>query len=247
MTQFHYFTMDRLRTIATNTTTADTPAPSSEGHIPFKIPGVEESCSTYYKVYGTLSPSSVPLILLHGGPGVGCDYLNHFSSLWTTRSIPIIAYDQIGCGRSSLVREKASDASFWVEDLFVRELDNLVDHFSLRESGYDVYGHSWGGMLGPAYAAGRPRGLRRLIAAHGAPSKRLVEKATIIIGEMLEEPYRSTFLEGYRTENPELEGYREAEARFYCRVSNVEKLEDVPKELPELIKVGDASTAHDVM
>jgi hypothetical protein len=34
----------------------------------------------------------------------------------------------IGCDRSTRLPEKMGDESFWTLDLFVKELDNLIDH-----------------------------------------------------------------------------------------------------------------------
>ena len=42
-----------------------------EGTIPFKIPGIEKQCFTWYRLYGELLDGVRPLIALHGGPGAG--------------------------------------------------------------------------------------------------------------------------------------------------------------------------------
>ncbi len=77
--------------------------------------------------------------------------------------IPIIFYDQVGCARSTHLQEKLGDETFWTLYLFIAEIDNLVDHLGLREKGFSVVGHSWGGVLGSMYAARRPHGLKKLI------------------------------------------------------------------------------------
>lgn len=230
-------------------TATTNPASTSEGTAPFAIPGVEESCSTFYKVYGDISSSNAtPLVVVHGGPGAGHNYMLHFSRLWTEYKIPAIFYDQIGCGKSSLVKEKAGDASFWVEGLFIRELDNLVDHLGLRERGYDVFGHSWGGMVGPAYAATRPRGLGKLVAAHGGASKDLIDEATKVLAGYLPSPHRETYLEEFLVENPqESEAFKKAEEQFFCLLSRVDSVEELPEELGELIKISTESTSNEVM
>lgn len=142
---------------------------SDEGRIPFPIDGMPSGCHTWYKLVGDIT-SAPPLIMIHGGPGAGHSDLLGLGAPLRDAGIPTIFYDQIGCGNSSLVREKAQDAGFWSIDLFCAEIDNLVDHFGLRERGFSVHGHSWGGMLAGTYAARRPRGLHRLIIAHAPAS-----------------------------------------------------------------------------
>jgi proline-specific peptidase len=135
-----------------------------EGTISFNVVGTNFICHTWFKIIGEIK-NATPLIMIHGGPGAGhADLLTLARSL-ERDSIPVICYDQVGCGHSSRICEKANDANFWSFDLFCAELDNIVNRFKLQESGFYVYGHSWGGMLASTYAARRPPGLRRLIIA----------------------------------------------------------------------------------
>ena len=103
------------------------------------------------------------MIALHGGPGAGHEYLSPLTDLVEKYEVPVIFYDQIGCGRSTHLREKLRDDSFWTFDLFIAELDNLVDHLKLRQTGFFLLGQSWGGMLAGMYAARRPEGLKKLV------------------------------------------------------------------------------------
>lgn len=144
--------------------------PVSESKVAFDAPNAGKPSTTWYKVVGDLDKSSTPaLIVLHGGPGAGHEYLAPFTDLYKQYGIPIVFYDQIGCGRSTHFQEKIRDDSFWTVDLFIAELDNLVDHLALRERGFFVAGQSWGGMLAGSYASRRPHGLKKLIVA-GAPA-----------------------------------------------------------------------------
>ena len=57
-----------------------------------------------------------------------------------THKIPVIMYDQLGCGNSTHLPEKMGDGDFWTPDLFLAELDNLLSHrktFSYALIGYD--------------------------------------------------------------------------------------------------------------
>ena len=42
----------------------------------------------------------LPLLLLHGGPGAGHDYLEPLAAIGDER--PVIFYDQLGCGKSDI-------------------------------------------------------------------------------------------------------------------------------------------------
>lgn len=84
-----------------------------------------------------------PLVVLHGGPGVPCNYLLPLVNVICDRAI--IFYDQIGCGRSSRPEEEeAYSIPFAVQDL-----ETLFAKWNL--SSYHLYGHSWGGILAFEY------------------------------------------------------------------------------------------------
>lgn len=79
---------------------------------------------------------------------------------------------------STHLPQTAGDKDFWHESLFVAELDNLIDHLKLRDGpGFHLFGLSWGGLLGVAFAARQPRGLQRLVLASGLASMDLSEKS----------------------------------------------------------------------
>ena len=144
---------------------------TKEGDIPFKIPEIEKSCFTHYRIYGDLSTNK-PLVFIHGGPGGGGKGLSTFAELWSRYKIPLITYDMIGCGESTLLPETAGNESFWQVSLFVAELNNLLDHLQLRQ-GFHLAGVSFGGYVACAFAATQPQGLERLVLASAIPSKAL--------------------------------------------------------------------------
>jgi pimeloyl-ACP methyl ester carboxylesterase len=127
----------------------------SEGEIPFDFPRAKKECHTWYKVVGNLESNATPLVTLHGGPGVCHELLGPLTDLNTQHGIPVIFYDQIGNGKSTHLREFDGDAPFWTaaEEKFVKELENLVKYFGLHTTGFDLYGQSWGGLLGARYAS----------------------------------------------------------------------------------------------
>lgn len=89
------------------------PPATKDGQIPFDVATVDRACSTYYKIFGDLACGVPPLVCLHGGPGAGHESISiAFAELWSLYGIPIIVYDQIGCGKSTHLPEKAGDHSF---------------------------------------------------------------------------------------------------------------------------------------
>lgn len=150
--------------------------PVSEGELAWDVPDAGKPCKTWFKILGDLESTHGPaLIALHGGPGAGHEYLVPLADLYKPYGIPVVLYDQIGCGRSTHLREKMGDAGFWSFDLFIKELDTLIDHLNLRGRGFFLLGQSWGGVLAASYAMHQPQGktptgLRKLVISSGPSS-----------------------------------------------------------------------------
>lgn len=149
----------------------------TEGFAPLDLPSAGKPCQTYYKTFGDLKPGVTPLIGLHGGPGATMNYMLSMADLAEPpHGIPVVLYDQVGCGGSTQIPEKAGDVEFWTVQLFVDEFHNLIKHLGIEK--YDILGHSWGSMLGQEIAVRQPVGLRRLILSSGLSSMKLWEEAT---------------------------------------------------------------------
>jgi L-proline amide hydrolase len=150
----------------------------TEGVIPFR------EYETWYRVTGDLSSALTPLVVVHGGPGCSHDYLLSLAEI-ARSGRPVIHYDQLGGGRSTHLPEKGPD--FWTVELFLSELDNLLEFFGIADR-YYLLGQSWGGMLGAEHAIRRPRGLRALIISNSPASMALwASEAKILRSEMPEE------------------------------------------------------------
>jgi L-proline amide hydrolase len=115
---------------------------------------------TWYRVTGDLGGGKPPLFVLHGGPGCTHDYVDSLKELAATGRA-VVHYDQLGNGKSTHLRDKGAD--FWTPALFIDELNNLAAHLGVQE--FDIFGQSWGGMLGAEYAVTQPAGLRKLVIA----------------------------------------------------------------------------------
>ena len=124
---------------------------------------------TWYRVEGELSPGGpAPLVTLHGGPGATHDYLLSLADL-ADNGRAVVFYDQLGNGKSTHLPERMGDGGFWTPELFVRELQNLVEHLGIADR-HHVLGQSWGGFLAQEYALTQPHGLRSLTLANTAAS-----------------------------------------------------------------------------
>lgn len=124
-------------------------APSSaEGYA--RVPGGR----VWWRKVG--SGPKTPLLLLHGGPGAGHNYLDPLAALADER--PVIFYDQLGCGRA----DSPSDPRLYTVQRSVEEVDAVRRALGLER--IVLYGHSWGSMLAIEY----------LIQGHGYGVERLV-------------------------------------------------------------------------
>ncbi|KAI1259187.1 proline-specific peptidase [Xylariaceae sp. FL1019] len=204
--------------------------PPVEGRAPFKVPSIDEHCYTYYKIVGDLdSCGCPPVIIAHGGPGVGHEYLLPLTELWPKYGIPVIFYDQIGCASSTHLRHKAGDKSFWQEQLFQDELDNLIDHLDLRLRGFHLLGHSWGGMLASAFAARQPPGLQMVVLASALASKELAREGFRLQRDSFPPDLRQAAEEAEAKNEYEGAAYKSAMA--YYQKTHVCRTQPIPPEL----------------
>jgi L-proline amide hydrolase len=197
-----------------------------DGKAPFRVNG--DVAETWYRIDGDRRPGDAeppaPLVVLHGGPGASHDYLLPLTDLADGRAV--VFYDQIGNGRSTHYPERGAD--FWTVDLFVRELDNLVDALGIADR-HHVLGSSWGGFLAQEYALIHPPGLRAIVLADTAASfPDFVAEANRLRGELPQEVEATLrrHEEAGTTDDPE---YEEACMVFYKR--HVCRLETWPQEL----------------
>ncbi|KAI0006765.1 alpha/beta-hydrolase [Xylariaceae sp. FL0662B] len=188
---------------------------TTEGEITFNAPGTSQPSKTWYRVVGTLD--TPPLIVLHGGPGAGHEYMTPLLILYEQYKIPIIFYDQIGYGRSTHFREKNGNAEFWTFGLFIQKLQNLVAHFNLHQLGFSILGQSWGGMLGGAFASLQPQGLKKLVLAGAPTSIPLYAQGCRYLLSQLPKDVRQTIEECEKRGDFKSPEYEAASGVFYGR------------------------------
>ena len=107
----------------------------------------------WYRITG--KGPGIPLLLLHGGPGMKSSDSDPLRKLGTER--PVIQYDQLGCGKS----ERPEDTSLWTVDRYVEELGQVIQALELEE--VHLLGHSWGTMLAASYLFTKPGGVLSVI------------------------------------------------------------------------------------
>ena len=166
----------------------------------------------WYRIEG--GGPGIPLLLLHGGPGIGHDYLEPMGVLGDER--PVVFYDQLGCGKSDI----PTDTSLWTIERFVAEADAVRKGLGLER--IHLLGQSWGGWLAIEYMLGKPKGIVSLTLASTSPSSRsFVEGARELVRKLPGDTHKTIELceaEG-TTDSPE---YQVACMVFYqnhlCRI-----------------------------
>lgn len=109
----------------------------------------------------SVGEGGVPLLCLHGGPGMTHNYITPLEDLADRRRV--IFYDQLGCGRS----DRPGDTTLWTVPRFVHELQTVREALGLGR--LHLFGSSWGGMLAMQYVLDLQPPLESLILC-GSPA-----------------------------------------------------------------------------
>jgi pimeloyl-ACP methyl ester carboxylesterase len=117
------------------------------------------SLQYHVRLWGTPTPDSAPLVLVHGWMDVSASWQFVVDALARDRFI--IAPDWRGFGHTAV----PPTDSFWFPD-YLADLDALIDHYS-PEAPVDLVGHSMGGNIVMFYAGARPGRIRRLVNLEG--------------------------------------------------------------------------------
>lgn len=162
------------------------------------------------RVGETSDPERLPLVLLHGGPGVPSDYLEPLEQL-AGGGREVIRYDQLGCGRS----DHPEDPSLLQVERFVAELEVVRQALGLER--IHLYGQSWGGMLALEVALSGAAGIASLVLSNAPASMPLwVQETARLRGELPQE-VQAVLDDHERTGSTDSPAYQEAMAAFYRR------------------------------
>jgi len=182
-----------------------TAVPTTEGVVPF------HGHKVWYRIAGDREdPGRLPLLCLHGGPGVPHDYLEPLEAV-AAAGRRAIFYDQLGCGNS----DHPHDPSLWTVDLFVEELATMREALGLERA--HIFGHSWGGMLAMEYALTQPEGLASLVLADSPASMRQFVEGTNRLRVALPADVQETLREHEAAGTTDDPAYQEAMMEFYRR------------------------------
>lgn len=114
---------------------------------------VDDRHTLYFEQCG--NPQGKPVVMLHGGPGGGCnDKMRRFHDPAKYR---IVLFDQRGSGRSTPHADLV-DNTTW--DL-VADIERLRTHLGIDR--WQVFGGSWGSTLALAYAQTHPQQVTELV------------------------------------------------------------------------------------
>lgn len=90
----------------------------------------------------------IKVLLLHGGPATGHEYMEVFESFFPKEGFEFYEYDQLGTSYS----DQPKDSSLWTVDRYVDEVEQVRKALNLDKSNLYLLGHSWGGILAMEYA-----------------------------------------------------------------------------------------------
>lgn len=127
------------------------------------LPVLDEYRVWYRIVGGGAFHENIPLLTLHGGPGVPHDYILDMEAL-ASPTRRVIFYDQLGCGRS----DQPNDPSLWTIQRSVEEIGIVRRALGLEK--VHLWGQSFGGLFALEYALSQPQGLVSLILASSTSS-----------------------------------------------------------------------------
>ena len=114
-----------------------------------------------YKVWTKkIGSGPIKVLLLHGGPGFGHEYLEAFESFLPQAGIEMYYYDQLGCANS----DQPDDTSLWTLARYTEEVEEVRRALGLEH--FVLFGQSWGGMLALEYALNYQQHLRGLVISN---------------------------------------------------------------------------------
>ncbi|MDH5288878.1 MAG: proline iminopeptidase-family hydrolase [Acidimicrobiia bacterium] len=207
---------------------------------------VEDGYSVWYRIAGggpgDPGRNRTPLLVLHGGPGCGYDYLEPLEALAAHR--PVVFYDQLGSGRS----DRPDDPGRWVIDRFVREIDLMRCALGLKR--VHLLGHSWGGWLAIEYLTTCPAGpaaagVERAVLASTSASLAAFEAETRRLRALLPAEARAALDEGDATGHVTSDAYNQAADQFYAR--HVCRLAEWPEPMLRTIANLEGNQSYEVM
>jgi proline iminopeptidase len=104
----------------------------------------------------------IKVLLLHGGPAAGHEYLEAFDSFFPGAGIEYYYYDQLGSSYS----DQPDHDELWELPRFVEEVEQVRQALKLDKDSFYLYGQSWGGILAIEYALKYQQYLKALVISN---------------------------------------------------------------------------------
>jgi L-proline amide hydrolase len=186
------------------------------------LPVLGEYQVWYRIVGGGAEQEQVPLLTLHGGPGVPHDYITDMAAL-ASESRRVIFYDQLGCGRS----DQPNDPSLWTIERSVEEIGIVRQALGLEQ--VHLWGQSFGGLFALEYALSQPPGLGSLLLASSTASIPLWIREANRLREGLPPDIQAILLQHEQAGTTDDPAYLDAMMVFYDR--HVIRLKPIPEHV----------------
>ena len=104
----------------------------------------------------------IKILLLHGGPATGHEYMECFESFFPKEGFEFYEYDQLGAPYS----DQPQDSSLWTIDRYVDEVEQVRKAIGADSTNFYVLGNSWGGILAMEYALKYQQNMKAMIVAN---------------------------------------------------------------------------------
>ncbi|HEY4383510.1 MAG TPA: proline iminopeptidase-family hydrolase [Ktedonobacteraceae bacterium] len=176
----------------------------------------------YRIVGGGADQEHIPLLTVHGGPGVPHEYITDMAAL-ASDTRRVIFYDQLGCGRS----DQPNDPSLWTIERSVAEIGIVRRALGLEK--VHLWGQSFGGLFSLEYALSQPQGLASLILASSTSSIPLWITEANRLREALPPDVQATLLRHEQEGTIDDPEYLQATQVFYDR--HVIRLHPIPEHV----------------
>jgi len=118
---------------------------------------VNDGVKIWYRVEGTLRPGSVPLLLIHGGPGATARPFERTIGPEIAKTRPVVYMDYRGAGRS----DRPADPAKYSWAILADDADAVRRRLGIER--WAVFGHSNGGTTAITYAVRHPAHLVALV------------------------------------------------------------------------------------
>jgi proline iminopeptidase len=177
-----------------------------EGYIDFL------NYKTYYRITNPKGKKT-PFLMLHGGPGSTHNSFELFDNLAIQDDRPIIMYDQIGCGLSSIPN---GHTELWNKEFWVSELENVREKLGLKK--IHLMGQSWGGMLAIIYLCDtNPKGVLSVTLSSTLSSASLWERETHRLIRLMDEKKQAIIYDAEIKNDFSSKKAKEAMEEYYHR------------------------------